>query len=141
MRGAKPKIYDPAIVARVRELYAAGHTQAEIAGAIGCSQKVVWNLMRRNGIVARLAAKRDQRGSRNHAWRGAAAGYAALHQRVVTARGAPSVCEDCGTTTAKRYEWASLTGRYEDTADHKRLCVSCHHRFDGTVRNLRGRVC
>ncbi len=34
------------------------------------------------------------------------------------------------------YEWATLTGRYDDVMDYKRLCASCHKRFDNVVRNL-----
>ena len=69
-RGSKPKVYDDALVAKVRLLYAAGSTQHEIACAIGLTQKVVFNIMRRHSIPARVAAKRDQFGPRNHAWKG-----------------------------------------------------------------------
>lgn len=135
-RGAKLKRYDPDLIQRVADLYAAGSTQGEVAVAVGVTQKVVWNLMRRNGIAARVAAKRDQSGPKNHAWKGAKAGYAAAHLRVAVARGTPSLCEHCGTTDAARFEWANLTGNYTDPDDYIRLCVSCHHRMDGTVRNL-----
>ena len=70
------------------------------------------------------------------AWKGDAANYSALHLRVQTERGRPSLCEECGTTSAKRFEWANISGRYEDVADYRRLCCSCHHRMDGLVRNL-----
>ena len=40
-------------------------------------------------------------------------------------------CERCGTTDpTKRYEWANLTGHYEDVADYERMCKSCHERYD-----------
>ena len=135
-RGAKPKVYDAVIVQRVAELYASGMTQAEVAAAIGITQKVVWRLMLRSGIAARVAAKRDQRGHRNAMWRGGSAGYQAMHLRVAEARGTPSKCEHCGTTDAKRFEWANLSGRYDDVNDYVRLCVSCHHKMDGHARNL-----
>jgi len=135
-RGAKPKIYDKGLVARVTDLYAGGMTQTEVAAAVGLTQKVVWKLMLRHGIKARVAAKRDQRGPKNSTWKGGQARYAALHLRVATVRGKPKRCGDCGTTKAKRYEWANLTGRYDDVNDYRRLCVSCHHKMDGTVRNL-----
>lgn len=138
-RGAKPKEYDPDLVQRVSELYAAGATQGEVAASVGVTQKVVWNLMRRHGIAARVAAKRDQRGPKNHAWKGDDAGYAAAHLRVASARGAPSLCESCGTTSAAKFEWANLTKNYTDPNDYVRLCVSCHHQMDGTVQNLRRR--
>lgn len=135
-RGALPKVYDQPLVDRVAALYARGLTQAEIAREVGRSQKVVWNVMRRHGIAARVAAKRNQSGPANHKWKGDSASYSAFHFRVEAARGKPSKCEDCGTTTAKRFEWANLTGRYEDVNDYKRLCCSCHHKLDGHVRNL-----
>ena len=120
----------------MRELYAANHSQAEVASMCGVSQKVVWRLMGSAGIERRRAAKRYQLGHLNSSWKGDAAGYDAFHARVIEQRGQPSQCEDCGTTTAKRYEWASLTRNYADVNDYKRLCVSCHHRMDGTARNL-----
>lgn len=135
-RGARPKTYNQELVTRVTELYAAGSTQAEVAKDIGQTQKVVWNIMRRHNIDARTAAKRDQRGSKNSSWKGSSAGYSAYHLRVIAERGQPSKCDDCGTTEAKRFEWANLTGRYDDVRDYRRLCVSCHHRLDGHVRNL-----
>lgn len=135
-RGALPKQYPDALVARVRELYLSGNSQAEVARACDVTQKVVWNLMRRHGLVARVAAKRNQHGEQNSSWRGHEATYAALHLRVEAARGKPSRCENCGTTSAKRFEWANLTGCYSDVNDYRRLCCSCHHKMDGHVRNL-----
>lgn len=54
----------------VKSMYEQGHTQAEIAGALGTTQKVIWRFMKNNGIQARVAAKRDQTGEKNHAWKG-----------------------------------------------------------------------
>jgi hypothetical protein len=135
-RGRQRKVYDAGLVDQVRRLYESGQTQDEIAVALGHSQKVIWNLMRRHGLCAREATPRDQRGPHNNAWKGDTATYQALHLRVQTARGVPSLCAHCGTTTARRFEWANLTGRYEDTDDYVRLCCSCHHKMDGHVRNL-----
>lgn len=59
------------------------------------------------------------------------AGYAAMHKRVAVERGQPSLCEHCGTTTAKAFDWASLTKNYVDIYDYVRLCRSCHCRMDG----------
>lgn len=135
-RGSKPKVYPADLVARVRQAYECGRTQAEIAAVEGVSQKVIFSLMRRHGLPCRVAAKREQHGPTNDAWKGDAANYSALHLRVQTERGRPSLCEECGTTSAKRFEWANISGRYEDVADYRRLCCSCHHRMDGLVRNL-----
>jgi hypothetical protein len=138
-RGARPKEYPAAMVARVSALYADGRTQSEIASELGTTQKVIFNLMRRHGLASRVAAKRDQSGPRNNMWKGDAAGYQALHLRIERRRGRPSACETCGTTDpAKTYDWANLSGRYEDVDDYARMCRSCHWRYDGTVKNLQG---
>jgi len=135
-RGAKPKVYPAELVEQVRALYGRGLTQAEIAAEIGISQKVVWNIMRRHGIRARVAAKRDQRGPKNGAWKGSRATYAALHKRVEVARGTPAVCERCGASGPGRsYDWANLTGRYDDVTDYERMCRSCHRRYDAHRRS------
>ena len=67
--GAKPKVYPSQLVEQVRHRYEAGYTQREIAQALAITQKLVFKIMRRHGIPARVAAKRDQAGSANHARR------------------------------------------------------------------------
>lgn len=134
-RGAKPKVYPPELVEQVASLYGRGLTQGEIAVEIDMSQKVVWNVMRRHGIRARPAVKRDQSGSKNAMWRGTNAAYAALHKRVEKERGRPAVCERCGRSGPGRvYEWANLTGNYADTSDYERMCRSCHRIYDAHRR-------
>lgn len=136
--GAKPKTYAPELVQKVRDLYALGASQTEIAEATGITQKVVWRLMSRHGITARPAVKRDQTGSANSSWRGSTATYAALHKRVEVLRGTPKKCERCGLQDPdRRYEWANLNGRYDDPYDYERLCVPCHRRLD-TQRRRQG---
>jgi len=135
-----PKAVDPPeLVARVRELYAAGHSMREVATLTGTTVKKLQRLMPQHGIARRPAIKRDQRGARNDSWRGDDAGYAALHLRVETARGKPSLCTKCGRTGPDcRYEWANLTGRYRDVNDYARMCVPCHRRFDASRRREGG---
>lgn len=55
---------------KVKAMYEDGHTQGEIAEALGVSQKVVWRFMKNHGIKARVAAKREQRGDSNSYWKG-----------------------------------------------------------------------
>lgn len=129
-RGRQKTQYPPHLVAEVQRLYAAGHTQREIAALLDQTQKVVWRIMRNHGIAARSSAVRDQRGSANANWRGSEATYAALHYRVQALRGSPSRCSACDRTDQLRYEWANLTGRYDDPNDYVRMCVGCHRRFD-----------
>ena len=138
-RGAKPKVYPSDVVSAVRSMYADGKTQTEIAASLNLTQKVIWRLMMRHGIKARVAAKRDQLGSNNHAWKGDSAAYAALHPRVASVRGKPSICEWCKTSTAKVFDWANLTGNYADVNDYVRLCRSCHARMDNSAKNFNGK--
>lgn len=138
-RHIKPKLYPPDLVGRVLDLYAAGRTQQEIAADLGMTQKVIWRLMKNHGIEARVAAKRNQGGENNHMWRGDLAQYQALHLRVESARGKPQRCQSCGIEDPdKRYEWANLTGHYEDTNDYERMCASCHRKFDARRRAATG---
>jgi len=118
---------------RLVALYASGLNQDEVAKEIGVSQKVVWRALRRLGVAPHKQAKRSQSGAANSAWVGDAAGYSACHLRVAVARGKPSLCSVCDCTTG-RFEWANLTGRYEDINDYARMCVSCHRRFDNNRR-------
>lgn len=129
----------PELVTQVRELYEAGHTMREVAELVGTTVKVLQRLMPRNGIARRASAKRDQVGERNHMWRGGEAKYQALHLRVEAARGKPNRCACCDTADpSQRYEWANLSGRYEDINDYARLCVPCHRRVDAARRAATG---
>ena len=134
--GAKPKVYPSELVERVRALYAENRTQHEIAAELGTTQRVVFNVMRRHGIVARIAAKRDQRGENNASWKGDAAGKQAFHRRLYALHGKPTCCLVCGTVSAKAYDYANISGRYEDLDDYVPLCRSCHWRYDDKVSNI-----
>lgn len=73
-------------------------------------------------------------GKNHHLWKGKKVSYKALHGWVCRVLGRPSKCEECGTTTAKRYHWANISGEYKrDFRDWKRLCVPCHVKFDGRI--------
>jgi|SRR3990167_3891077 len=80
--------------------------------------------------IGRIGNKWTPVGDKNCKWRGDGAGYESLHRRVYRQRGRPQKCEICGTTTAKHYDWANITGRYNDIWDYKRLCRLCHNRRD-----------
>lgn len=136
-RGSKPKVYPDAMVQDVARLYGGGMTQGEVGAALGVSQKVIWKLMVRSGIKARVAAKRDQTGERNSYWRGDNACYQAFHRRLYTKFGKPTKCAKCGTDSAKHYDYANLSGRYEDITDYLPMCRSCHWKLDKKVLNFK----
>jgi hypothetical protein len=118
----------------VRSLYESGHTQEEIAARLDVSQYKVSFFMRRHGIKARIAAKRDQAGERNHVWAGDHPSYLAAHKRVYRARGKACRCEHCGADDDRMYHWANVSGNYADINDFIQLCVSCHRKFDAAKR-------
>lgn len=135
--GRKPREYPPDVVAQVVEMYQSGMTVAEIR-AVAPKGYRVQTILERHLPKRRSAAKRDQAGESNHMWAGDAAGYKALHLRVYAKRGAPQSCTQCGTDAASRYEWANLTGNYQDVNDYQRMCVACHRQFDAARRRATG---
>jgi len=124
------------MVEAVRLLYDGGATQHEIAVEIGTTQKVIFNLMRRHGLQARVAAKRDQWGEQNHTWKGDEASKYAFHRRLYSRFGKPSKCTVCGTERAEHYDYANLSGRYEDIEDYAAMCRSCHWKYDDKITNI-----
>ena len=68
----------------------------------------------------------------NPMWKGVNAGYEAIHEWVYRTLGKPRLCSQCGTTKAKKFEWANISKKYRrDISDWKRMCTSCHRLFDG----------
>lgn len=71
-------------------------------------------------------------GDKHPLWKGDKASYTAKHIWIRTHAGTPSLCEDCGTTQAKKFEWANISKQYKrELTDWKRLCVQCHRKYDG----------
>jgi len=71
-------------------------------------------------------------GKEHPCWKGDDVSYSGLHYWISRKLGKPRVCEMCGTKTAKKYEWANISGEYKrDKNDFIRLCVSCHRKMDG----------
>src|SRR5712691_3304140 len=67
-------------------------------------------------------------GERHYEWAGSTASYVAIHLWISKIAGRPSLCEHCGTTTAKKFEWANISGQYKrERSDWVRLCTRCHH--------------
>jgi hypothetical protein len=57
--------------------------------------------------------------------------YFKFHYRVRKLKGSPHKCEACGTDSLTEfYEWANLTGDFENPDDYKRMCRKCHRKHD-----------
>lgn len=117
-------------------LYQKGLTQVEVAKELNTTQRVIWRAFKNVGYKCRVAKKRNQTGKNNDSWKGNKAGYAALHYRVESLRGKPQECEVCGETKKQKYEWANLTGEYTNPNDYKRMCCSCHAKYDNKIKNI-----
>ena len=70
------------------------------------------------------------KGEEHWNYKGNKAGYKALHLRVSQIRGKADYCSDDPSHKSNKYEWANLTGKYEDPNDYKSLCHKCHNKFD-----------
>ena len=78
------------------------------------------------------------RGEKHGLWKGDNAKYWAIHEFISKWKGKPKLCEMCGTTTAKKYEWANVDHKYRRVLeDYIRMCTKCHLKFD--KENNRGR--
>lgn len=123
--------------AEIKNLYDDGRTQKQLAEHYGVTQKIVWRWMRDLKIKTRVPKNLNQTGENNSSWKGDDAGYAALHYRVYKAKGKPQKCDECGSKDKRRrYQWASLTGKFHDIDDYKRMCQSCHAKYDNVISNL-----
>jgi hypothetical protein len=57
--------------------------------------------------------------------------YQKVHKWIRKQLGTPSVCSQCKSETATRYDWANISQEYTyDVKDWKRLCRSCHQQHD-----------
>lgn len=56
---------------------------------------------------------------------------ATKHDRIRKMWGTPRICEICGTTEAKIYDWSNKDHLYRvDRDDWQRLCRQCHRQWD-----------
>ena len=75
--------------------------------------------------------KGEHIGPDHRLWKGNHADYTSIHSWVSRWKGRPKLCEHCGSTEKKRYEWANINSKYNrNLNDYIRLCKSCHTKFD-----------
>ncbi len=98
-----------------------------------CSLKCAQKAWKRN-IRPNLINTNPAMEERNKSWKGDDAGCSAMHKWVAHRKGTPSKCEHCGTTTARKFEWANVDHTYlRVLEDYMRLCTSCHRKYDNSV--------
>lgn len=121
-------------VTQISSLYASGRTIKEIGETLNLIPQTVHKFMKSAGIERRSQATRTPRkGTDHHHWKGDGAGYAAFHTRLHRAKGMPLSCGVCSESDpSKMYDWANLTGNYENIDDYMRMCRSCHRLYDRT---------
>ncbi|NMB81596.1 MAG: hypothetical protein GYA14_07230 [Ignavibacteria bacterium] len=91
------------------------------------------NISKRNDVKRKMSlAKTGKKREKSNAWKGNSVSYYAIHMWIKSTLGKASCCEFCKTKTAKRYEWANKTGKYDrlDKNDWIQLCTPCHRRYD-----------
>ena len=75
--------------------------------------------------------KKGRKDERHPGWKGEEVGYHGLHKWVSRWKGLPSLCDNCGTTQAKRFDWANIDHKYRRVLDdYIRLCAKCHFAHD-----------
>lgn len=70
-------------------------------------------------------------GDKHWNWKGDSVGYFGVHNWVYKIQGRPKICENCGSDTNPKYEWANLSGEYKrNVSDWAQLCYLCHDLID-----------
>src|SRR5262245_38684751 len=132
-----PELYD---IDFLRTEYVSLHqSTAEVASKIGCSAAAVWLALVRFKIPRHKAAPRNQKGENNNNWLGQSTDCKrTYHRRLEALYGKPKRCDRCGTEDPKCiYDWANLTGNYNDLTDYMRMCRSCHRKHDNAILNIK----
>lgn len=77
-------------------------------------------------------------GDKHPQWLDDKVGYSGIHVWVKKWKGKPNLCENCGTTTAKKFEWANIDHKYRRVLeDYIRMCTKCHRNYDRDVLGIK----
>lgn len=114
-----------AIERGIRTAVADGYTYAKVGAAAGVTRQRVFQIIR--GAQATTGGL-------------PIAEYRKHHYAVAKLRGTPRLCDECGTSDAKIYDWANMTGNYADPDDYRRLCRGCHAARDAAKRTAQAGV-
>lgn len=83
--------------------------------------------------------KRSNAQEKNPGWKGAQAGYVALHRWVRRYLGHPTRCDFCKLTSENHniIQWANKSRKYKrDLTDWIPLCAKCHRKYDSVDNRL-----
>lgn len=126
--------------AKFIKLHNEGFTQMMLSKEFGIGRKSVSNAIARLNLLHHKSIKRNQFGSNNSNWKGCSANLVSKHKRLYRAFGQPSTCDVCGTSeNNKSYDWANLSGDYDNPSDFKRMCRSCHSKYDKKHENFKSK--
>lgn len=85
-----------------------------------------------------------RKGESNPNWSGDNVGYFGVHKWLIKNFIKSEVCENCGskpglTKNGKpKIHWSNKSGKYlRDRNDWQQLCISCHWKHDGLVKNFK----
>lgn len=130
--------FSPEQEAKIIKRYSEGKNSVDLGIKYNCHSSCIRRILERNDVPKRRnynTANPKIFGENHGKWKERKASYSAMHQRLKRRIGAPRKCEVCGLSDQKRkYEWANLTGRYDDPNDYKRMCVPCHRKYDDKKR-------
>jgi len=74
-------------------------------------------------------------GENHPRWAAEDGGYHAKHERIKAIRGSADHCSRCGRSDdGVVYQWANLTGDYNDIWDFAPMCPACHGAYDAPQR-------
>lgn len=121
---------------KIRQTVIKRHQEGEIGFSKG---NVPWNKDKKlhYNVWNKGIKRTDIAGDKHPRWMGDNVGYQGVHQWLRKVLGKPSICWDCKTIKAKKYEWANISKQYKrDLKDWKRLCVSCHRKYDSSAQKM-----
>ena len=111
-----------------------GMLQRDIAAKYDTTQQYVSRALRNFGIQARPRnswALHDQTGENNSQWKGPSALYSTLHSRLRRHYGKANHCDLCGAADSNNcYDWANISGDFDNQSDYIQACRSCHRKLD-----------
>ena len=82
----------------------------------------------------------SRKGCGNPGWKGEKAKKSSIHCWVRRNFVSDNVCELCGTKNALAYDWSNKDHKYSrDRKDWKKLCRSCHIKYDSKHNGWMGR--